>query len=71
MKFKFTGDPRSDDNQPAINFHSRTGKKYHFELNGPAVDVDAEDVWQFEAHSHFKPAPGKPKKKAKKKAGKR
>lgn len=73
MKFTYSGDPRSDDNQPTATVVSRTDptRLYHFVL-GEACDVHEDDVEQFEGNSHFKAGSPPPKKKAaKKKASKK
>lgn len=74
MQFKYTGDPRSDENPLTATIVSRLdpGRRYSFALDGPAVEVHEDDVPLLQGNSHFKPAPKvsakkKPAKKASKK----
>ena len=74
MRFIYTGDPRSDEDQPTATMVSRRDPQriYTFVLNGEAVEVHEDDVPLFQGNRHFKVAlkPPVKKKAAKKKAKK-
>ncbi len=70
MKFFYIGDPNDEnDEQLTARVVSRLDpdRVYNFEINGPAVEVHADDAAMFEGNRHFKKAAAARKKKAKKK----